>query len=109
MTILFPEKSYIKSGGETILRPFSKKSNWAYLWINSLKFSTVCFYCMPSRGLSKYIETKLQITCFYLEGFLKIKKRSGLSLLISFSENLEKIHNQYSYMRYFWRKKICFP
>ena len=25
---------------------------------NSLKFYTVCLYCMPSSGLSKYIETK---------------------------------------------------
>ena len=45
---------------------FLKIQNWAYLWINSLKGYTVCFYCMPSSGLSKYIETKLQITCFYL-------------------------------------------
>ena len=45
---------------------FLKKKNWAYLWINSLKFYTVCFYCMPSWGLSKYTETKLQTTCFYL-------------------------------------------
>ena len=46
--------------------PFLKNQNWAYLWINSLKFYTVCFYCMPSWGLSKYIETKLKATCFYL-------------------------------------------
>ena len=31
-----------------------------------LKFSTVCFYCTPSWGLSKYIETKLHTTCLYL-------------------------------------------
>ena len=28
--------------------PFLKSQNWAYLRINSLKFYTVCFYCMPS-------------------------------------------------------------
>ena len=44
---------------------FSKNQNLVYLWINSLKFYTF-FYCMPSWGLSKYIETKLQTTCFYL-------------------------------------------
>ena len=33
---------------------------------NSLKFYIACFYCMPSSGLSKFIETKLQTTCFYL-------------------------------------------
>ena len=39
-----------KCGRQTIPRPFSKKSELsiAYLWINSLKFYTVCFYFMPS-------------------------------------------------------------
>ena len=45
---------------------FLKSQNWAYLWINSLKLYTVCFYGIPSWGLSKYIETKQQTTCFYL-------------------------------------------
>ena len=27
--------------------PFLKNQNWIYLWINNLKFYTVCFYCMP--------------------------------------------------------------
>ena len=35
MRHIFLEKSYAKFGGE-------------YLWINSLKFYAVCFYCMPS-------------------------------------------------------------
>ena len=26
---------------------FLKNQNWVYLWIDSLKFYTVCFYCMP--------------------------------------------------------------
>ena len=34
--------------------------------MNGLKFYTVCFYGMPSPGLSKYIEIKLQTFCFYL-------------------------------------------
>ena len=33
----FVEKSYTKCGGETILRPFSKKSKLSYLCINSPK------------------------------------------------------------------------
>ena len=42
-------KSYTKCGGETILRYFSKRSKLSiYIWINSLKFYTVCFYCMPN-------------------------------------------------------------
>ena len=46
--------------------PFLENWNWAYIWINSLKFYTVCFYCIANSGLSKYIRTKLQTTYFYL-------------------------------------------
>ena len=33
-----------------------KNHNWAYLWIDSLKFYTVCVSCMPNCGLSKDIK-----------------------------------------------------
>ena len=63
--------------------PFFKNWNWVYLWIKSF---IVCFYCMPSWGLSKYIETKLQVACFYfILSFFLNKKMSGTSLLPSFS------------------------
>ena len=61
---------------------FLKNYNWAYLWINSLKFYTVSFYCMQSWGPSKYIETKLQTTCFYL--------------LLSFSKEQKEVSKQSS-------------
>ena len=71
---------------------FLKKQDWAYLWINSLTFYTVCFYCMPSWGLWKHTETKLQTTYFYLnKAFWKNKKRSGTSSLSHFQHD-------------FWRK-----
>ena len=40
----------VKCGEENIPRPFSKKSKLIrlYLWINSLKFYAICFYCMLS-------------------------------------------------------------
>ena len=65
---IFLEKSYIKCGGETISRPLSKKKkkNPAYLGISSLKFYTVCFSCISRWWSPKYIEIKLQNTCFYL-------------------------------------------
>ena len=61
MRNIFLEKSFTKSGGDTIPRPFSKKSKLSVslLWITSLSFYTVGFYWMLSRGLLKYIETKL--------------------------------------------------
>ena len=63
---IFLEKSYTKCGGENIPRPFLKNQNRAYLWINSLKFYIFCFYCLPSWGLMKVIEIKMQITRIYL-------------------------------------------
>ena len=39
--------------------PFLKNLNWPYLFINSLRFSTVCFYCMQCWGLLKHIKNKL--------------------------------------------------
>ena len=59
------EKLYTSLVENSIPVPFLKSQNWAYLLTSSLKFHTVCFYCMSSWGLSKYIETKLQTTCFH--------------------------------------------
>ena len=59
MRNIFLEKLFKKNS-------FLKNQSWLYLWISNLRFYTVCFYCMPSRGLSKYIETKLHTTCFFL-------------------------------------------
>ena len=57
--------------------PFLKSRNWANIWINSLNFHTACFSCIQSLGLSKYIENKLQTTCFYLISSLKKNKKVG--------------------------------
>ena len=55
--------------------PFLKNQDWAYLWINSLEFYTPSFYCMPSWGLLKYIETKLQAClCLIWSSFKKQKE-----------------------------------
>ena len=43
---------------------FLKNQNWAYFWINSLTVHTVCFYCMPSWGLSKYFDTSCRLLVF---------------------------------------------
>ena len=74
------EKSYAKYGGETSPRRFSGKLKLS-ISLDMLKLYTVCFYCISNWGLSKYIETKLQNTCF-----LKYKKRSGTSPPASFSQ-----------------------
>ena len=46
MRHIFLKKSYTIYGGENGPKPFSKKWYWAYLWISSLKFYKLCFYCM---------------------------------------------------------------
>ena len=59
-----PEKPYTQCDGETIPRPFSGKLKLS-ISLDQL-FYTIYFYCIPNRGLSKYTETKLHTTCFYL-------------------------------------------
>ena len=81
----FLEESYLKRVREI-------NHDWAYLWVNSLKFCTVCFYFMPSWGLSKYIETNFQTTSLpYTKLFKKTKKGLELVTLAHF------LHD-------FWRK-----
>ena len=64
-------RNHTRNGVEKLVPdPFLENWNWAYIWINSLKFYTVCFYCISSWGLSKYIGTKLQTIWFYIEHFL---------------------------------------
>ena len=98
MKNIFLEKLYTKCGRETIPRIFSKKSKLSNPWINSLKFYTVCFYCMPSWGLWKYIEIKLQTTCFYLKWsiFKKNKKRLEYSPSLIFYMIFEEKYFCYS-------------
>ena len=63
MRKIFLKKPYPKCGGETSPKPFSKKSKLS-ISLDQKSYS-VYLYCMPSWGLSKYIETKLQTTSFY--------------------------------------------
>ena len=41
---IFLGKAYIKCVGKLVPDPFLKYRNWTYIWINSLKFYTACFY-----------------------------------------------------------------
>ena len=67
--------------------PLRKNQIWAYLQIDCFKFYTVCFYGIPSWGLLKHIETKLQMALLlrHINLFQINKKKSGTSLPISFS------------------------
>ena len=56
--------------------PFLKNRNWAYRLINSLKFYTICFYCMSRSRTNKYIETMVLTTWSYKVFF----KKRGLKL-----------------------------
>ena len=91
---IFLEKSYTKCGGKTSPRSFPGKLKLRISLDQYLKFYRVCFYCIASWGLSKYIETKQQATCFHLihiKLFKKIKRGLELVSLPHF------LHN-------FWRK-----
>ena len=78
-----------------IEKPFSehflKNQNQAYFWINSLKFYTVYFYCIPSCKQSKNIKNKLPPLAFIShKAFLKDNYRSGNGLLASYSAQFLK-------------------
>ena len=75
------EKSYTKCDVESIPRPFSKKSKLSISLDQLPKVLYSLFYCMPSLELSKYIETKLQTTCFYLIQRFFQKTERGLDLV----------------------------
>ena len=65
------------------------------------------FFCFTSWGLSKLIETKLQITYIPQKSFLKNKKRSGTSLPALFSAwFLKKIFSLV--MSFYLTKFQCF-
>ena len=66
MRNIFLEKSHTEYGGETIPRPFSKKSKSSISLDQLSKVLYIFIYCMSTWGLSKDIETKLQTTCFSL-------------------------------------------
>ena len=55
---IFREKFTRNEAEKLFPDPSLKNQNWVYLWIISLKVHTVCLYCIPSWGLSKYIDTK---------------------------------------------------
>ena len=83
----FSWKIIPKMWGRTIPRPFSKNIKLSiYLDQFFYFFNSVGFYRMPSWRLSKYIEIKLQITCFYLikSFFKRNKERSETSFPGSF-------------------------
>ena len=68
MRTFFLEKSYVKCGGETSARPFSKKiktklSIYLYQWPKAL---LTLYLLQYTKGLSQYIKTKLQTSCYCL-------------------------------------------
>ena len=48
---IFQKKFFNQFSSQNVVQklfsdPFQQKQNLAYFWINSLKFSTVCLYCI---------------------------------------------------------------
>ena len=97
MRNIFLKKSYQKCAGDTIPRSFSKKSKLvkAYLWINSLTFYTVCFYCMPSWELSIYTlkQSYRPLAFTSNKALLKKKQKRGLEL-VSLSHFLHDVQRK---------------
>ena len=67
--IITQETFFLKNHTQNVVEklfpdPVLVYQNWAYLWVNSLKFYTVCFDYMTSSVLSQYIEANQD--CFLL-------------------------------------------
>ena len=79
------EKSYTKCSGETSHRPFSEKLKLSISLDQQFVLKSL-FLLYGKLKAIKYIETKLQTTCFQLVlSFFKKLKRSGTSLPALFS------------------------
>ena len=80
LEILFLKNDTQNVVGKLVPDPFVLNQNWAYLWINSLKCYTVCFFVCPSGGLPKYITTRMLTACV---DFIKLfrKTKSCLELI----------------------------
>ena len=77
---IFLEKSYTESGGEIIPRPFQSQ-DWAYLWINSPKYSIFCFYYIQVEGYHNILKLHCKRLAFIsYKAFLKNKDRFQTSL-----------------------------
>ena len=73
---------------------FLKRQYWSYLWINNLG-SAASFYCMSSWGIHRYA---LKLSCrppafTSYKAFSRNKKRSGTSIIASFSAWFSKKSN----------------
>ena len=72
---IFLEKSYTKCNGETIPRPISKNSKLSISLDQYSKVLYSFFYCTPSWGLSKNIETAAEhLLLPHIELFHKTKR-----------------------------------
>ena len=70
---------------------FLKNQNWAYLWINSIKFYEVCFCCVQAMGWQNTLKLKCRPLAFTLnKACWESKTRSRTSLSASFSEWFSK-------------------
>ena len=64
--------------------PFLKSQNWAYLWINILKFYTVCFGACRVEGYRNILKLSCRPLAFTsYKAFLESKTRSGAKISLS--------------------------
>ena len=81
MTSISLEQSFRRCEGESNFRLFFKKLNLSIFLGQHSEVSQFVFIVYRSQRLPKHIETKVLTICFYFnKAFLKIKKRSAISL-----------------------------
>ena len=98
------KKIFLKNHTQNVMEklfshPSLKNQNWVYLWIDSIKFHSVCISCMPSWELSNILKLSCRWLAFFsYKDFLENKKAPGtsLDLLSSASEKTKLFVNNFS-------------
>ena len=105
---IFLEKSHTKCGGETIHRPFSKKSKLSIsLYRCSKVYIYFVFIVWQVEDYRKWLKLSCRPLSFtWYKAFLTNKKRSGTSLPVSFSA-LSSKKNIYLVIFYYLTKFQC--
>ena len=76
----------------TVPHLFLRNQNWAYLWINSLKFHTLCFYCMSKSRTTKtnWKQGVNHLLWLHTKLFYKTKRGLKLVFLLHFLHNFSR-------------------
>ena len=97
MVSLIEYNNHTKMWWRNYSQTLSKKQNWVYLWINSLKFYSLFFIIYQLEDYWSIMKLSCRLlTLNSYKAFLKNKNRSGKTLFASFFTKFLKKNLSYS-------------